>query len=388
MEEADDRSAGFDPERGEALATDLGHERRTIRPEPDLHEHHRSVVDPANDLAFELVADARSLDATAGERDVGGIEFEDDLAGPFATAPGRDELDRGSIDHGRAVDTVGPTSKSIHQAASPEGGKRMGVLEEIGIPTVPDDPAPIDDHQLIRDSKQVAEPVTGVDHGRTAGSMKTLEVTEDLRPESSVQRGGRLVEKQEIGPDEQCATDRHPLALAPGEILHVAIEERTEFEDSDQVVGIAPPGAGSEAQVPRDREMREETKILEDHPDPAAIDPDVDASLRIEQRPTVDSNQSPVRSDQARDDREQGRLPRSGGSEDPEGPRRGGERDLEAEAWPVEDDVDLDQAAPPLRRAMRRESSSEASNAAKETTMAINTSRIAPASPPGVWTSV
>ena len=56
----------------------------------------------------------------------------------------------------------------------------------------------------------------------------------------TIDRGQRLVEQQQRGPDHQGARDRHALPLATREFLDAALEQRRQLQDVDQGVFLIP----------------------------------------------------------------------------------------------------------------------------------------------------
>ena len=55
-----------------------------------------------------------------------------------------------------------------------------------------------------------------------------------------VERAERLVEQQHLRVDGERAGQRHPLALAAGELRRVAVLEAVEPDDLEQVVDLRP----------------------------------------------------------------------------------------------------------------------------------------------------
>src|SRR6185369_15406888 len=85
----------------------------------------------------------------------------------------------------------------------------------------------------------------------------------------------RLVEEAEPGPPHQGAAERHPLALAAGELARAPLEEAVELQAdgdlADAVVDLVAGKAGDlegEGDVAAHVEVRVERVALEDHGHP------------------------------------------------------------------------------------------------------------------------
>ena len=93
-----------------------------------------------------------------------------------------------------------------------------------------------------------------------------------------VERAERLVEQQHLRVDGERAGQRHPLALAAGQLRRVAVLEPVEADDLEQLVdlpgdlGLGPlADRQAEGDVVAHRHVLERRVVLEDEPDAALL---------------------------------------------------------------------------------------------------------------------
>ena len=84
------------------------------------------------------------------------------------------------------------------------------------------------------------------------------------------------------------------------------------MRDPEPVEQLRDAPAPAEADVPLDREMREEGVLLEDEPDPAVLRRPVDPALGVEQGLAADGDPAAAWPGQAGDDAQYRRLPGPG----------------------------------------------------------------------------
>src|SRR5262245_53096173 len=102
-----------------------------------------------------------------------------------------------------------------------------------------------------------------------------------------VERGQRLVEEEHGGVARESTRERDTLPLAAGELPYTRLREVTDAEAVEELVDIGPTPR-SEADVPRDVEMREQRVLLEEVADPSALRRDVDPALGVEEHGAVE----------------------------------------------------------------------------------------------------
>ena len=70
---------------------------------------------------------------------------------------------------------------------------------------------------------------------RPRRSPQRLEQVEDLRLDRHVERGGRLVEDQQLRLGRERARDQRALAHAAGELVRIGVRDRGRIDDADLV---------------------------------------------------------------------------------------------------------------------------------------------------------
>jgi len=95
----------------------------------------------------------------------------------------------------------------------------------------------------------------------------------DPRPQTGVEVGEGLVEEKCPRLGDERPGQRHPLLLAAGELVRVALAEAAEADRLQRRIDLGPVGPAPErvADVGGDVHVREERVVLEDHADPALL---------------------------------------------------------------------------------------------------------------------
>ena len=96
-----------------------------------------------------------------------------------------------------------------------------------------DDRAPVHDAQVVAELGDEAEMMPDEDDRAGETASQLLEERHDLRFHRRIERRGRLVGEQEIGPDEQRHRDHHPLAHAAGELVRIGGEAQGRIREAD-----------------------------------------------------------------------------------------------------------------------------------------------------------
>jgi hypothetical protein len=136
-----------------------------------------------------------------------------------------------------------------------------------------------------------------------------------LVPQLRIEVGQRFVQQDHRRFVDQCAGDRHTLLLAAGELVRIALAEVREPQAPQRVLDAAIDLRALDAaqaqpvgDVVEDRLVRPQRIGLEDEAEAALLDRELDAALRIEQRPIADRDAPLVRTLQTRDTAQQCRL--------------------------------------------------------------------------------
>jgi hypothetical protein len=151
------------------------------------------------------------------------------------------------LDHERSI---GPRRRRI--------GPRLGAQERLGVGMLGGaedafDGALFDDLALFHHADPVgqlahdAEVMGDEQHGHAEPRLQLLEQRQDLRLHGDVERGRGLVRDQEIGLVGERHRNHHPLALAAGELVRVAVEARGRVRNPDLGQKLEGAGAGRRA---------------------------------------------------------------------------------------------------------------------------------------------
>ncbi len=145
-----------------------------------------------------------------------------------------------------------------------------------------------------------------------------------------IERRERLVEQQDLRVACERSRERDALALAARELSRARAGEVGDPEPLHQGGGLL---LAPELDVLRDREVREQRVVLEDHADRPILGGEIDAAWTSRTRRRRPSATRPrPRSEQARDRAQHGALARSRGAHERDRLGRDGEAQLEAEA--------------------------------------------------------
>ena len=233
----------------------------------------------------ELADDAERLALLDGEVDaVDCFDMADDMAQKAA-------LDREP--HAQILgleDGLGLGVGGRRRAPRLGGDQVLGVRvlrrgEDVGRRAALDDLAVIHDAHPVGHLAHDAEIVGDEQHRHVELGLELGEQLEDLRLDGDVERSGRLVGDEQVGLVGERHGDHHPLTLAAGELMRIAVEPALGIVDADlieQIEDARARGAVGKstvdfqhlADLPLDRVQRIERRhrLLEDHRDLVAAD--------------------------------------------------------------------------------------------------------------------
>lgn len=97
--------------------------------------------------------------------------------------------------------------------------------EQLGGRGLFDDPPQVHHRDAVRQVLHGREVVGDEQAAEAAVALEVREEVEDGRLHGHVERGGRLVGHQQVGGDRQRTGDRHPLALATGQLMGIAVRD-------------------------------------------------------------------------------------------------------------------------------------------------------------------
>ena len=120
-----------------------------------------------------------------------------------------------------------------------------------------------------------------------------------------VERGQRLVEEQDGGVAGERPRERHPLALAAGELVRPRLPQVGDAEPPEQVVHA---GAAAVRDVLLHGHVREERVLLEHEPDGALLGREVDLPFGVEPHRPPERDAAPFRVCKPGDAAQHGRL--------------------------------------------------------------------------------
>ena len=131
-----------------------------------------------------------------------------------------------------------------------------------------------DDDDLVGQERRLLG-VMGDQHGGQAGVvLQSAELPSQLPSNGSVERRERLVEEEELRRPAQGLCQCHPLALATGDLVRVAVLQSVEVKVVEPVRGPARRGALGEEELLPHGEMRVEREPLGDVAHPTGLDGD------------------------------------------------------------------------------------------------------------------
>ena len=155
--------------------------------------------------------------------------------------------------------------------------------------------------------------VRDVDRGGAQPALQRGDLGARLHPQLGVQVGQRLVHAEHLRLAHDRPAHGHPLALATGERLRLAVQELLEVEDlgrfpdplGDHVLGLA-GDLEREAHVLADAHVRVERVVLEDHRDVAVL------GRHVRHVPAADQDRALVDLLEAGEHAQRGGLPATG----------------------------------------------------------------------------
>ena len=101
-----------------------------------------------------------------------------------------------------------------------------------GLPSLDDFSLAHDDH-VVSDAPDDVEVMGDEQHGHAKLGLQVLQEFEDLRLNSDIERGRRLIGDQKIGAIGQRHGDHHPLALSAGELMRIGAKPLCRIDDAD-----------------------------------------------------------------------------------------------------------------------------------------------------------
>ena len=135
------------------------------------------------------------------------------------------------------------------------------------------DLALVDDGDDVGDAERLLLVVGDEDRGQLLLGEDLAHLFAHPRPQAGVEVGEGLVEEQRPRLGDQRPRQRHPLLLAAGELVRVALAEAAEADRLQRRGDLVAVGPAAErvADVGGDVHVGEERVVLEDHADPAAL---------------------------------------------------------------------------------------------------------------------
>jgi hypothetical protein len=142
--------------------------------------------------------------------------------------------------------------------------------------------------------------------------LQALQEELHLLAQLQVERAERLVEEQHLGPVDERAGERHPLALAAGELPGLALADVGKPHPAEYLVHACLPLLARHAADPQavadvlgDRHVREESVVLEDRVDVARV------GRRVRDISAAQLDVALIRALEARDQTQRRRLARA-----------------------------------------------------------------------------
>src|SRR5690606_10257213 len=178
----------------------------------------------------------------------------------------------------------------VHAAGAQPAGEEVGLAEEAGhepgarvaveLGGGADalDASGVEDRDAVRQRHRLVLVVGDEDEGEFQLLVQALDLLLEALPELAVERAERLVEQQYGGREDHGPGQGDPLLLAARQLVGAAAAHAREVDQPQRL--LHPPGdlrlrhlplAQREGDVLRDRHVREERVVLEDHAEVAAV---------------------------------------------------------------------------------------------------------------------
>ena len=164
-------------------------------------------------------------------------------------------------------------------------GERRGKVEagqRLADGTAPGDPSALEEDDVVGEARHFVDRVAHVDHRDRQLVAQALEAGHEVDLARGVERRQWLVEEEELRLGEERLGDRDALAFAAGEVAGRPREQRLEPELTHHPRAAHPARArrtdAAVVEVLRDREVREERRVLEDVADATAVHREKDAA--------------------------------------------------------------------------------------------------------------
>jgi hypothetical protein len=211
------------------------------------------------------------------------------------------------------------------------------------------------------------------DGGSSPTAQDLAQLVAEGAAQRRVERRERLVEEQQGRVDRERPAERHPLALASGELVGQAWLQAVEAEAFDNLghtsCALGPrPVAQAEADVLGNRQVGKQRVALEDVADMPLLGWKVHARSGVEEDAVIHDDASGIGPDQAREALQGERLAGARGAEEDRDPVARGPRDVQRETGQALRDLDGESVAHaalaprrPARTSTRHESTVSAS---------------------------
>ena len=202
------------------------------------------------------------------------------------------------------------TGDDVRRADEPgDERRRRVVVDLVGGPDLLDPPV-VHDDDLVRELEGLVLVMRHEQARDPQLAVQIVEPTSELLPDARVQRPERLVQQQHLRPRCEGPRERHPLPLPAGQVAGVAIGERCQLDQLEQlfhalgrVVLRFLADLEPERHVLTDGHVPEQRVVLEHEPDAPLLHGCLGLVLAGQRDPAC------VRALQARDHAERGALP-------------------------------------------------------------------------------
>ena len=144
--------------------------------------------------------------------------------------------------------------------------------------------------------------VADVEHRYIDLPRQTLQIRQQFTLARDVERSQRLIEQQQLGRGQQCATNRHTLFFTAGQTARQAIEQRLNAQQRDQFIKLLRHAfRHTVTQITAHFVVREQACILKHIADTTLLRRQADTLLNIVQHASVKHNPPLLRRSQAAD---------------------------------------------------------------------------------------
>ena len=120
--------------------------------------------------------------------------------------------------------------------------RQIGARGDLGHGATADHAPRLDQHQRFGQPGHFVQRVRHVDHRQAQRRFQPRQIGQDLRLARGVQAGQRFVHQQQVRLRQQRPADRHALALAAGQRVRPARQQRADAKQFDHLVESTVPG--------------------------------------------------------------------------------------------------------------------------------------------------